>query len=58
MRYLNFRELREKLSGRGRTTIYRDVAAGRLPSPFKLGNRLYWIEEQVDERLRELANGE
>ncbi len=58
MKYLNFTELRAKLGGRGRTTVYRDIEFGRLPKPLKLGGRLYWIEDQVDERLRELADGE
>lgn len=52
MNYLNFNELRQKLGGRGRTTIYRDVEAGRLPEPIKLGGRLYWIEQDVDDALK------
>ena len=51
MKYLNFGELREKLGGRGRTTIYRDVEAGRLPQPIKLGGRLYWVESAIDAAL-------
>lgn len=53
MRYLNFNELRAKLGGRGRSTIYRDVENGRLPKPLKLGSRLYWVEAEVDHHLRE-----
>lgn len=53
MKYLNFTELRAKLGGRGRTTVYRDIEFGRLPKPLKLGGRLYWIESQVDEALAE-----
>ncbi|MBS9717558.1 helix-turn-helix transcriptional regulator [Pseudohalocynthiibacter aestuariivivens] len=56
MKYLTFNELREKLGGRGRTTLYRDIAAGRIPQPFKLGGRLYWIEDQVDAFILELSN--
>jgi len=48
MRYLSFPELRSKLGGRGRTTIYRDVELGRLPKPVKIGSRLYWSEADVD----------
>lgn len=48
MTYLTINELRHKLRGRGRTSIYRDVARGRLPVPFKFGRRLYWIESEVD----------
>lgn len=56
MKYLNFTELRTKLGGRGRTTIYRDVDEKRLPAPIKLGGRLYWIESQVDEALAQHQN--
>lgn len=51
MRYLTFNELRQKLGGRGRTTIYRDIAAGRLPQPIKLGALNYFPEHLVDEAL-------
>ena len=51
MRYLTFRDLQTKLGGRGRTTIYRDVEMGRLPSPMKLGARLYWVEADIDAAL-------
>ena len=53
MKYLNFSELRTKLGGRGRTTVYRDVEVGRLPKPIKLGGRLYWVEDQVDAAMAE-----
>jgi len=52
MKYLTFADLREKLGGRARSTIYLDVEAGRLPAPFKLGGRLYWRDDEVDEWLR------
>ncbi|MDC1198769.1 AlpA family phage regulatory protein [bacterium] len=55
MRYLSFRDLQAKLGGRGRTTIYRDVDLGRLPKPVKLGSRLYWNDDEVDEKLAEKA---
>lgn len=48
MRYLTFNDLRAKLGNRGRTTIYRDVEAGRLPKPIKIGQRLYWREADID----------
>jgi prophage regulatory protein len=51
MRYLTFNQLREKLGGRGRTTIYRDIAAKRLPPPIKLGGLNYFSENLVDEAL-------
>jgi len=58
MKYLSLAELREKLSGRGRSSIYRDVAAGRLPPPFRLGGKLFWVESEVDAALRELADAQ
>ena len=51
---LTFRELRDVLGGRGRTTVYRDVAAGRLPAPVKIGGRLYWRDTEIHEFLAEL----
>lgn len=56
MKYLSFTELRAKLGGRGRTTVYRDIEFGRLPQPIKLGGRLYWIESQVDDALADLTS--
>lgn len=55
MIYLTFSDLQAKLGGRGRTTIYRDVEAGRLPKPIKLGSRLYWREDEVDAAIAALA---
>ncbi len=51
MKYLTFRDLQEKLGGRGRTTIYRDVELGRLPKPVKIGSRLYWAEADIDSAI-------
>lgn len=51
MRYLNLTQLRAKLGDRARSSIYLDVAAGRLPPPIKLGGRLYWCEDEVDTLL-------
>ncbi|MCF3592469.1 AlpA family phage regulatory protein [Rhodobacteraceae bacterium LMO-12] len=56
MRYITFRELQDKIGGRGRTTIYRDVEQGRLPKPMKLGSRLYWVESDIDAALAEARN--
>jgi predicted DNA-binding transcriptional regulator AlpA len=46
--------LQDKLDGRSRTSIYEDVERGDLPQPIKLGGTLYWIEDEVDERLASL----
>ena len=55
MRLLTFKELRTVLGGRGRTTIYRDVANGRLPRPIKIGGRIYWRDEDIEAVLRNPA---
>ena len=53
--YLTLTELRAKLGGRSRSSIYLDLEAGRLPPPVKLGGRLYWPEGDVEAHLRELS---
>ena len=55
MKFLTFKDLRVKLGGRGRTTIYRDLADGRLPAPILLGGRNYWVDEEVDAAMQKLA---
>ena len=54
MHYLSFRQLRQKLGGRSRSSCYRDVALGRLPKPLKIGSCLYWVEAEVDASLDRL----
>ena len=56
MIYLNFKQLSEKLGGRSRSSLYRDVEIGRIPEPIRIGSRLYWIESQVDEVLAQQQN--
>ncbi len=53
MRLLTFNDLRAILGGRGRTTIYRDVAAGRLPKPIKIGGRIYWRDSEIESFLEQ-----
>jgi len=48
MRYITFNDLQAKLGGRGRSSVYRDIEAGRLPKPMKFGGRLYWAEADID----------
>jgi prophage regulatory protein len=47
-KYLTFKEVRAKLGGRSRSSIYNDLGAGRLPQPLKLGGKLYWPEQDLD----------
>ena len=56
VRLLTLNELRNVLGGRGRTTIYRDIAAGRIPAPIKIGGRLYWREDEIEAFFMEMAN--
>ena len=55
-RYITLSELREKLSGRARNSIFRDIENGQLPKPFKLGLINYWDEGEVDAALSTLAD--
>ena len=53
MKYLSLNELSSKLGGRSRSTIYRDVESGRLPPLIRLGGRIYWDEDAVDQVLKQ-----
>ena len=48
MRLLSLNDLRRKLGGRSRSSIYRDVELGRLPRPAKIGRLNYWPEDEVE----------
>lgn len=48
MNYLNLNQLSDKMGGRSRSSIYRDVDEKRIPAPIKIGSRLYWVEAAVD----------
>ena len=48
MKLIPFNKLRERLGGRSRASVYRDIEANRIPQPIKLGGRLYWSEEVLD----------
>ena len=47
-RYLTMKQLSEKLGGRSRASIYVDIAAGRIPKPFKIGSRNLFRESDID----------
>ncbi|UWQ94828.1 AlpA family phage regulatory protein [Rhodobacteraceae bacterium M385] len=57
MTYITLSALSAKLGGRSRSSIYRDVEAGRLPPPIKLGRRIYWSKDAVDRTLTNLTEG-
>ena len=46
-------ELRNKLGGRARSSIYLDLEHARLSTPLKLGGRLYWEEDQINKWIKE-----
>ena len=56
MNYLTFEALRQKLGGRSRSSIYRDVEYGRLPLPMKIGRINYWNEAEVDKAVLSLRS--
>ncbi|MCF7725317.1 helix-turn-helix transcriptional regulator [Sulfitobacter sp. M22] len=51
MKYLNLNQLSDKMGGRSRSSIYRDVDENRIPAPIKIGSRLYWVESEVDNAI-------
>ena len=51
---ITLKQLSEKLGGRSRASLYNDMAAGRIPKGFKIGNRRYFRESDIDA----LFNGE
>jgi len=53
MTLISFSQLQDLLAGRSRSSIYRDLNAGRLPRPMRFGSRLYWDEAQVIQKLRD-----
>lgn len=54
-KYLTIAQLSQKLGGRSRSSIYRDVDAGRLPTPLRLGGRVYFVEGEIDAAMNSVA---
>lgn len=52
--YITLNQLRDKLAGRARSSIYLDIENDRLPKPMKLGGRLFWSENAVNAAMAEL----
>lgn len=57
-KYLTLAEVRSRLGNRARSSIYGDIAAGRLPKPLKLGSRIYWPEDELEAHFRKLAEAQ
>ena len=53
MTLISFPQLKDLLAGRSRSSIYRDLDAGRLPRPMRFGSRLYWDKSQVLQKLQD-----
>ena len=53
-KYITLNQLRDKLAGRARSSIYLDIENERLPKPMKLGGRLYWSNSAVNAAMAEL----
>ena len=56
MKYLNLNQLSEKLAGRSRSSILRDIEGGLLPKPVKFGGRLYWVDSEIDEAFNAIRH--
>jgi len=55
VKFIRFPELQEILGGVSRAKIERDVVAGLLPRPFKLGSRtVAWKANEIEEYLASL----
>ncbi len=58
-RYLKFPALSNKLGGRSRASIQRDMRDRGFPMPINLGaNSTVWDEEAVDEWMRQLTEAQ
>ncbi len=55
-KYITLNQLRAKLAGRARSSIYLDIENERLPKPMKLGGRLFWSESAVNAAMAELQS--
>ena len=51
IKYLTFDDLCLKLGGRSRSSIYRDLKMGRIPTPIKIGARVLWREDDLQAAL-------
>ena len=56
MKLLTMKEVQLILGGRSRTTIYRDVLSGSIPAPYKLGARLFWRDDEINDFIDGLSS--
>lgn len=57
-RYLTLTQVSAILGGRSRSSIYRDIGAGRLPAPIHFGGRIYWRAADVHQAVQSAAEGQ
>lgn len=57
-RLITLKDLSDRLGGRGRTSIYRDMTMSRFPQPKKIGGRLYWREDDVNAFIEEVFDAQ
>ena len=50
--YITLEQLSDKLGGRSRSSIYRDIESERIPQPIRIGARLYWCEAEIEDFLQ------
>lgn len=53
---LKFKVLSEKLGGRSRSSVCRDIKLRGFPAPITIGRSVAWDEEAVDKWLEQLAD--
>ena len=54
MHLLSLSQVQARLGNRSRSSIMRDVDAGRLPGPRRIGGRLYWLASDIDAMIEGL----
>jgi len=54
-RFITIKELSAKLGNRSRSAIYIDMKLKRLPPPIKIGGRILWSEDAVEEHMRKMV---
>lgn len=53
-RYITLDQLSKQLGGRSRSSLYRDIEAGRIPKPFKIGRRVYWNSDEISSAIEDM----
>ena len=56
IKILRRRDVEEQI-GLGCSTIYALMAEDKFPKPIKIGRRLYWKEEVIDQLIETLGDG-